>query len=256
MYYMYLKKIMVPVMPEKITMKMGNRNKTIDLANDGEVNLLKSPALTEIEFDLRIPNVKYPYATYRHGFKRAYYYLEYIERLKTEKQPFSFIVYRYLPTLEDKKLGKYEVSMTEKQVNQKGTNLYQTAMKVTLEEYSVVESAEDGFDCVVKMKLKQWKEFGTKTVKIKKVSKGKTTVSVQRCRSKKKIKLPTTHKVGKRDTIWTIAKKYYNDELKYLPIWKANKKILKNPEDLKVGMKLKIPDPNNAVAERFNSKGK
>ena len=51
----------------------------------------------------------------------------------------------------------------------------------------------------------------------------------------------TTHKVTKKDTIWLLAKKYYNDELKYLPIWKANKKQLKNPEDLKPGMVLKIP---------------
>lgn len=241
MYYMYLRSILVPVMPEKITMKIGNRNKTIDLANDGEVNLLKSPALTDIEFALMIPNVELPFANYRHGFKGAYYYLEYIERLKTKKEPFSFIVYRYLPTVSEMILERNGETRTKTKVNQKGKNIYQTAMKVTLEEYTIEEAAEEGFDCIIKIKLKQWKEFGTKVAKIKKTSTGKQTVTVKQSRTAKKIKLPTTHKVTKKDTIWILAKKYYGDELKYLPIWKANKKKLKNPEDLKVGMKLKIP---------------
>lgn len=216
MYKMYLKRILVPVMPEQIKLKISNRNKTIDLANDGEVNLLKSAGLTEIEFDLMIPNVKYPLATYKNGFKRAYYYLEYIERLKRDNKAFSFIVYRNLPN---------------------GKNLYQTAMKVTLEEYTVKETTEEGFDAVVTIKLKQWKDYGTKTVKI---VNGKV-VTKKMGRAQKEIKLPTTHKVIKTDTIWSIAKKYYGDELNYIPIRKANIKQLKTPEDLKVGMILKIP---------------
>lgn len=216
MYKMYLKRILVPVMPGEIKLKISNRNKTIDLANDGEVNLLKSPGLTEIEFDLMIPNVKYPFATYKNGFKRAYYYLEYIERLKTDNKAFSFIVYRNLPN---------------------GKNLYQTAMKVTLEEYTVKEAADEGFDVVITIKLKQWKDYGTKTAKI---VNGKV-LTKKMGRAQREIKLPATYKVTKKDTIWTIAKKYYNDELQYIPIWKANKKKLKNPEDLKVGMTLKIP---------------
>lgn len=243
---MYLKKILVPVMPEKIKMKFPNRNETIDLANDGEVNLLKSPGLTEIEFDLLIPNVEYPFATYKHGFKRAYYYLEYIERLKTEEKPFSFIVERYIPKIEENEkwyINKDgEVTKREKisRLNQKGMELYSTGMKVTLEEYTVEESADEGFDCIIKIKLKQWKEYGTKVVTIKK-AKNSTVKTSKKTRTKKTIKLPATHKVTKKDTIWALAKKYYGDELKYLPIYKANKKQLKNPEDLKPGMKLKIP---------------
>lgn len=232
MYKMYLKKILVPVMPKEIKLKVGNRNKTVDLANDGEVNLFKSPGLTEIEFELMIPNVKHPFATYSHGFKRAYYYIEYIERLKLENKPFSFIVYRNLPS---------------------GKNLFQTAMKVTLEEYTLEETADEGFDVLIKIKLKQWKNYGTKVAKIKKSGTGQT-ISGKLGRPQKEIKLPTTHKVTKKDTIWTIAKKYYGDELKYYSIWQANKKLLKNPEDLKAGMKLKIPKMGATVKKLGNPK--
>lgn len=231
MYKMYLKKILVPVMPEEIELKVNNRNKTIDLANDGEVNLLKSAGLTDIEFELMIPNVEYPFAVYKNGFKRAYYYIEYIERLKTDNKPFSFIVYRKLPN---------------------GKNMYQTAMKVTLEEYSVKETAEEGFDVLISIKLKQWKSYGTKTAKITS-SNGKQTITKKISRSGRTIKLPTTHKVTKKDTIWTIAKKYYGDELKYIPIWKANKKKLKTPEALVVGMKLTIPKLGSTDTRTFGS---
>lgn len=221
MYKMYLSNVLVPVMPKEIKIKVGNRNKTIDLANEGEVNLLKSPALTEIEFELMLPNVEYPFATYRHGFKRAYYYLARMERWKANKKKFSFIVYRNLPN---------------------GRNLYQTAMKVTLEEYTIKEKADEGADALVSIKLKQWKSYGTKVAKISKnKNKNGCIAVIENLRIAKEIKLPTTHKVTKKDTIWLLAKKYYNDELKYLPIWKANKKQLKNPEDLKPGMVLKIP---------------
>lgn len=233
MYKMYLNKMLVPVMPEQIKTKLGNRNKTIDLANYGEVNLLKSPGLTEIEFDLLIPNVKYPFGRYKNGFKRAYYYLEYIERLRVNNKAFSFIVYRNLPN---------------------GKNLYQTAMKVTLEEYTVKESADEGFDVVISMKLKQWKAYGTKTIKIKKGPTGITVVEKKVREALREVKLPTKHRVRKKDTIWTIAKKYYGDELKYRPIWKENKKKLKNPEDLKVGMVLTIPKLVTNVVEEHRAK--
>lgn len=215
-YRMYLGKQLMPVAPEKLEITINNKNDTIDLLNGGEINIIKEPGLTDIKFDLLIPNVQYPFATYRHGFKRAYYYLEVLERFKTSKQVFSFIVYRTLPD---------------------GTNLYQTALKVTLEDYKQKEEAANGVDAVVSVQLKQYASYGAKTAKI---VNGKV-LTKKMGRPQKEIKLPTTHKVTKTDTIWSIAKKYYNDELKYYPIWRANRKLLKTPESLKPGMKLTIP---------------
>ncbi len=215
-YRMYLGKHLMPVPPEKLELKVNNKNKTTDLLNGGEINLVKQAGLTDIKFDLLIPNVKYPFATYKHGFKRAYYYLRILERYKTEKKNFSFILYRTMPN---------------------GTNTYQTALKVTLEDYTIKEEAKNGFDVVVTIQLKQYVSYGAKTAKI---VNGKT-MTKKLGRAMKETKLPTTHKVKKTDTIWSIAKKYYGDELKYLPIRRANSRLLKNPEDLKPGMKLTIP---------------
>lgn len=206
----------MPVPPEKLELKINNKNETVDLLNGGEINLVKQAGLTDIKFDLLIPNTKLPFATYKHGFKRAYYYLKILERYKTDKKTFSFIFYRTLPD---------------------GTNTFQTAMKVTLEDYSIKEEAGNGFDVTVTINLKQYASYGAKKAKI---VNGKV-LSKKVGRPEKEIKLPTTHKVKKTDTLWSIAKKYYGDELKYLPIRRANKKLLKSPEDLKPGMKLVIP---------------
>jgi LysM repeat protein len=44
------------------------------------------------------------------------------------------------------------------------------------------------------------------------------------------------------DTLSKIAKKYYGDANKYMKIFDANKDQLKDPDKIKVGQKLKIPE--------------
>ena len=83
MYYFYLDKIMLPVTPSKLTIKVKNKNKTVIEINEGEINILKKAGLTEIEFDAMIPNVKYPFAVYKSGFQNAEVFLEAIEKLKS-----------------------------------------------------------------------------------------------------------------------------------------------------------------------------
>ncbi len=51
-----------------------------------------------------------------------------------------------------------------------------------------------------------------------------------------------THEVAQGDTLSSIAKKYYGDSTKWNKIMDANKDILKSPESLQLGQKLKIPE--------------
>ena len=51
MYDFYLDKTLLPVSPSKLELKITNQNKTMNLINEHEVNVLKSPGLTEISFD-------------------------------------------------------------------------------------------------------------------------------------------------------------------------------------------------------------
>ena len=89
-YYVYLNKCLLPVTPGKIEMKINNSNKTIKLINDGEINILKTPGLTDIDFECEIPQQQYPYAVYKNKFKKASYFLNYFEKLKKDKKPFQY----------------------------------------------------------------------------------------------------------------------------------------------------------------------
>jgi len=49
------------------------------------------------------------------------------------------------------------------------------------------------------------------------------------------------HEVVKGDTLSKIASKVYGDASLYPKIFEANKDILKNPDQIKVGQRLRIP---------------
>jgi hypothetical protein len=214
--------MLCPVAPSKLQLKIGNNNKTVTLINEGEVNILKQAGLTDISFDLLLPNVQYPFAIYKSGFEMANYYLTELEKLKANKKPFQFIVTRTFPN---------------------GKMLFDTNMKVSLESYEIKEDANQGFDVIVSVKLKQYRTYGTKTCNV--TFKDETPkVSVETTRPAETSPAPSTNKthvVQKGETLWTIALKYYHKGLKYLDIWEANRDKVTSPNVIKVGTVLIIP---------------
>lgn len=218
-YYFYLDKVLLPVPPESLEIKIKNQNKTLVLINEGEINMLKQAGLTEAEFTCLIPQVEYPFALYKDGYQRASYYLDKFEELKSNKEPFQFIVTRTLPD---------------------GQMLFDTNLKVSLESYTASESAKLGFDLEVTIKLKQFRDFGTKVAKI---SSKKATASSTRSTdtSPAPKKTAKTHKVVRGDTLWGLAKKYYGKGTLYTKIYNANKSKIKNPNLIYVGQVFTIP---------------
>ena len=151
-YDVYLGKTLLPIAPEKISMKINGKNKTYDLINDGEMNILKLAGLTTVSFTILLPAVQYPFATYTNGFKAPSYFLDALEALKQGKKPFQFIVTRIFIGL-----GRILRGMKGR------IKLHNTNMTVSLEDYSVRDEAKEGFDIKVEVNLKQYKEFSTKT---------------------------------------------------------------------------------------------
>lgn len=224
-YDCYLSDCLLPVTPEKIDMKVNNANKTVTLINEGEINILKKAELTDIEFECIIPQVNYPFAVYKSGFKDASYFLDIFENLKTSQEPFQFIVCRKLPS---------------------GKELFNTNIKVSMEDYKITEDAGEGFDLTVKISLKQYREYGTKTVNIKvSKSKSKPKASKKPKRETKNSPKPTTTKtytVVRGDCLWNIAKKFYGSGAKYTIIYNANKGVIGgNPNLIRPGQVLTIP---------------
>ena len=49
------------------------------------------------------------------------------------------------------------------------------------------------------------------------------------------------HEVTKGETLWKIAEHYYGDGNLYPKIFEANKDVLKDPNLIRVGQRLRIP---------------
>ncbi len=223
MYRVWLDNLLLPIAPAKIDTKIKGNNKSINLINDGEVSLLKTAGLTEFSFEVLIPQVKYPFADYgNEEFISATVYLEKLERLLVDKEPFYFKVDRAMPN---------------------GVLLFGTEKLVSLEDYSIKEDAKDGFDLVASIKLKQFKEFSTTTAKVVTDEEGNTSLEEEKSRETAKSGepkgSPKSYTVVKGDCLWNIAKRYYNDGSKYPVIAKANS--IANPNLIYPGQVLTIP---------------
>ena len=51
-----------------------------------------------------------------------------------------------------------------------------------------------------------------------------------------------THKIKANESLFKLAKRYYNDGSKWTEIYQANKNEMKDPNSLKIGQKLHIPN--------------
>ncbi len=223
-YYFYLGNVLLPVPPEKVELKVKNKNKTYDLINFAEINVLKNAGLTEIEFEVLLPNTKYPFAMYQNGFQNAKYYLGILENLKINRSAFQFIVARRFPN---------------------NKTIYDTNIKVALEEYTISDNAKDGFDTKVKIKLKQYKEYSTKTVQvtIKQYKPPVVTRTVTTNNTAKSTPKPSgqNYTVKSGDCLWNIAKRFYGNGSKYTVIYNANRDKIKNPNLIYPGQVFWIP---------------
>ena len=211
-YYFYLGNVLLPVPPEKLELKIKNKNKSYDLINFSEINVLKNAGLTEIEFEVLLPNVKYPFAMYQNGFQNSKYYLGILEKLKTNRSAFQFIVTRRFP-------------------NNKA--IYDTNIKVSLEDYTITESVNDGFDVKVKIKLKQYQQYSAKTVKVTikqyKPPEPVRPITINIVTTPPPAPSGQNYTVKQGDCLWNIAKRFYGNGSLYTKIYNANRNKIKNP---------------------------
>lgn len=229
MYLFYMGEVQLPIAPSKLQIKVNGNNKTVTLINEGEVNLIKPTGLSDISFDVLLPNSRYPFASYPEGFKNSEYYLGIIRELKDSDKPFQFIVSR---------------------VTSSGGYLFDTNFKATIEDYTINEDADKyGSDVGVSIKLKQYKEYGTKRLTVtKEATSGgtggentkadsKTTATVEKKRESEK-STAKTHTIKSGETLWAICKKELDNGSRYKEIAALNG--IENPNLIYVGQVIKL----------------
>lgn len=161
MYQVFIGYMPLPIAPARIETVYPNRNETVSLISGEEINILKSPGLTEISFDFLIPHQSYPFTTFAGSMANAVTgalgslsslantalnsgMLEYLEYLKTSKEPTYLVIVR---------LGE-GLTMT---------NANNAVLKVSLEDYTIIEDAEEyGLDTCVSVYFKEYRPYTTK----------------------------------------------------------------------------------------------
>ena len=198
-----------PITPGELTISVGSNNQVITLINEGDINILKSPSLTEVSFEARFPMRKYPYSRNPSDFQT---YFDKFKELKEDKQSFRFIVVRTTPN--DKRL-------------------WDTNLLVALEDFKISESADEGDDVLISFKLKQYKEYGVKTLPNSYIKTTTSTSNKKRSTSNAPSKVENkstakTYTIKSGDCLWNIAKYYYGSGTKWTIIYNANKSVIES----------------------------
>ena len=245
-YRVYLDNVLLPVPPAKLELSIKNRNKTLNLVSGGEINVLKTPGLSEVKFTALLPNQAYSFALYESGFRDAQYYLDVLEQQKVDKKAFPLRVLRVGP-------GGAQVMAS-------------TSLTVSLEDYTIREDAEQyGMDMAVELTFRQYQPYGTKVI----ILSGGTSGTEIKQRDAALTSELTTYTIAEDDTLFLIAKKLLGDGGKWTEIYDLNKDVIEeaarkdgcasssNGNIIYEGTVLKIP-PNaseQAVANGQNPAG-
>lgn len=220
-YKMYIAGALMPITPSKVKVKINNQNKTLTLINGDEINILKSAKLTDVSFDVTLPQVPYPFTN--GGAQGASYYLSLFESLKQSKTPFQWILNRSRPD---------------------GAALFYSNITVGMEDYQITDDAKDGFDLTVSIKLKQYRPYGTKTVVITPppAPAQPATATVQPApRPTDTAPKNSNYTVKSGDCLWNIAKKQLGDGSRWKEIYDLNKDKIKNPNLIYPNQSLTMP---------------
>lgn len=220
MYEVYLDDLMLPIAPQKIQIKVNGQNKTTNLINGEEINMIKAPGLKDISFDAVIPQQSYPFSSYDSGYERAGDFLERFAELKESKSPFSFIVIRDTP------VGSF----------------HDTNMVVTLEDYKVTDDVKEGFDVSVSFNLKEYRSYGTKKVNFQLIEDSPVpTGSMETDRPADTAPSANSYTVVKGDCLWSIAKKLLGNGARYTEIYELNRDKISKPNLIYPGQVLILP---------------
>lgn len=205
MYDIYVDGLLMPIAPAEILMNITNLNKTYNLVNGGEVNIVKEDGLKTITMTVMLPHKKYPFSN---PFVPPITFLEKFYNLKSKKKIFQLIVVRG---------------------NMLSSSGFDTNITVVLENYTVKENAEEGGDVLVDLTFKEYKEITKKSI-IKigsfKLSLGNTGSQRAYIKTHRPVRINLTDKTIKVDTnafVWQVCRKMYGSTDLLNPLMKQNK---------------------------------
>ena len=212
-YHFFLDHLEFPYAPSELKLTIGSNNKTVDLISGNEINILKNPKLTEIEFEIELPRGRqYAFANTLVSSKT---YTDYFERLMLKKTPATLVITRPNPSIRTGIGGTIK-------------DFESTVLTVSLEGYTLEESAENAYDIKVSLKFKEYNSYGSVKKTVVSTSTNNTSNKVTVQTPTKTVTSNKRYTVKSGDCLWNISRKFYGNSLKWTTIYNANKTIIEN----------------------------
>lgn len=221
MYEVYIDDMRLPIPPQKIPIKYPGQNKTANLINGDEINLVRPSGLAEVSLDVILPQMNYPSAVWDGSVGNAEDFLDHLQGLKESRNPFEFIVIRDGPSR---------------------FSSFDTIMDVTLEGYEVADDVKEGLDLAVSISLKEYRHFGTRVMDFKLIE-DQSVPKASAPETERQGRPPKvqTYTTANGDCLWKIAKKLLGDGSRWKEIYDLNRDRISNPNLIYAGQVLTIP---------------
>lgn len=183
-------RLRLPVLPESLSVSVGSKNESVDIAKLGEVTIIQDPSAKIFSFSSFFPAHKTPLVEYS-KLPKPWDPIKKIEKWQKSKKPLRLLV-------------------TKTKIN----------FPVSIDSFEYKEEGGAVGDINYDLTLKEFKFVTIRKIKVKTPKKKKKRPS-----SKSK---PRTHTVKKGDTLWDLARKYYGNSLKWRKIWNdpVNRKMM------------------------------
>lgn len=199
-----------PVFPSNFEINSKAIVNTSNVLKTGEIAVFGGVGLRTTEISSFFPKNDYTFCDYT-GFPSPYDCVNKIEKWMNE----GFIL---------------RFTVTETNIN----------MEVIIDSFKYEEKDCTG-DVYFTLNLKEYKRIQIPKINTSSNDKLSSKLDLPLTKGFEVKNKQKTHKVGKGDSLWSLAKKYYGNGDLWKKIYDANKKLIKNPDVIKDGWVLIIP---------------
>ncbi|HGL6935010.1 LysM peptidoglycan-binding domain-containing protein [Clostridioides difficile] len=199
-----------PVFPSSFEINSKAIVNTSNVLKTGEIAVFGGVGLRTTEISSFFPKNDYTFCDYT-GFPSPYDCVNKIEKWMNE----GFIL---------------RFTVTETNIN----------MEVIIDSFKYEEKDCTG-DVYFTLSLKEYKRIQIPKINTSSNDKLSSKLDLPLTKGFEVKNKQKTHKVGKGDSLWSLAKKYYGNGDLWKKIYDANKKLIKNPDIIQDGWVLTIP---------------
>ncbi|EHQ92091.1 LysM peptidoglycan-binding domain-containing protein [Desulfosporosinus youngiae] len=207
--------IQLPVMPGSFEIGEGGKNKTYDVLELGEINVIKNLKLSEYAFSSFFPAQPYPFVTVQPLLK-PYEYVKLILKWMEAKQPIRFIVI---------------------------SDAFDIDTLASIEGFDWKEEAGRSGDIDYSLKLKKYVPYSARrAVSISTLETATaSTQTIQAPERPNEQQTPKTYTLAAGDTLWSVAQKLLGGGARWPELQSLNGISDAEIKRLQIGRVLKLP---------------